>query len=693
MEQQDVINLLTVSEDADEANRLANLLRNAELRVDPHYVTHLPELDSKLAERNWDLALVQFGEDRDGAKQVLQHTRRMGKDMPVILTVASRDPQLVIEGLKLGAVDVIATDDEPHLILVARRTLRDLSQRRQLRYWQRRFSESESRFEQVLASSRHGIAVIQEGMYVFVNDAFAHLHGYDEAQQLELMPVFDTLAKDSQPVFRSYLKPLDPINALEACTLHYDGLDARGELIPIHAECSQIDFRSEPALQLLIKAEAMDGTTEGVGANGGALAGPGDIRVTEASAMVDRAIRNATRGGADGLLWYLEVDGHEALRRELGISLVEEGIQQLAAFLVDILGADVPLSRIREDAFVCIVAAQDHEVVRADAAALLERVGEAIFETGEGSFTCTLSIGMTPITELATSVDASLSACQLAIAEWREQHPGGGGVCFAALHEHADEAVLDDSDRQAIARQLLESDGFEVLFQPVIPLHGHPEHFYSTQIRLRTDGRKAGLSDDFLSLVRQGSAGPDFDRHLLRCAATCLADKKRTAPQTRLFFELSDMTLLDETFPAWLAALTDELGLAADDLVPQIRETAIGRQLGKVASVAGLLAEGGFRVALSHFGLAFNPTMTLSKIKAPFVRVDSILVDKASRDARSLNQLLELIGSIKEAECAVIVPDISSAAMIPSLWQARVDFMEGPCVQEAQLGMEFDFGE
>lgn len=693
MEQQDVINLLTVSEDTDEANRLANLLRNAELRVDPHYVTHLPELDSKLAERNWDLALVQFGEDLGCAKQVLQHARRMGKDMPVILTVASRDAQLVIEGLKLGAVDVIATDDEPHLILVARRALRELSHRRQLRYWQRRFSESESRFEQVLGSSRHAIAVIQEGMYVFINDAFAKLHGYDEAQQLELMPVFDTLAKDSQSVFRSYLKPLDPVNALETCTLSYDGLDARGDAIPIHAECSQIDFRSEPALQLLIKAEAVEGAAEVVGLNGGVVAGPGDIRVVEASAMIDGAIRKATRGGADALLWYLEVDGHEALRRELGISLVEEGTQQLASFLVDILGTDVPLRRIREDAFVCIVPGRDHETVLADATALLARVGDAIFETDEGSFTCTLSIGVTPITELATSVDASLSACQLAIAEWREQHPGGGGVCFAALHQHADEAVLDDNDRRAITRQLLESNGFDVLFQPVIPLHGHPEHFYSTQIQLKADGRKAGLSDDFLPLVRQGAAGLEFDRHLLRHAAGCLAEKKRTAPRTRLFFELSDATLVDETFPAWLASVTEELGLAAADLVPQIRETAIGRQLGKVSSVAGLLADGGFRVALSHFGMAFNPTMTLSKIKAQFVRVDSILVDKAGRDAKSLTQLLELIGSIKDAGCAVIVPDIASAAMIPSLWQARVDFMEGSYVQEAQSGMEFDFDE
>lgn len=694
MEQPDVINLLTVCEDAGEANRLVNLLRNAELRVDPHYVTHLSELNGALAEHNWDIALVQFGSELIPAKQVLQYIRRMGKDVPVILMVGTRDNQSLIEGLRLGAADVVCSDDELHLILVARRVLRDLSHRRQLRYWQRRFSESESRFEQILGSSQHGIAIIKEGMYVFVNTVFARLHGYDEAQQLELMPVFDTLAKDSQALFRHYLKPLDAADALEERTLNYEALDAQGEAIPIRAECSQVDFRSEPALQLLIKAGSLDAVaTAGASHAGNIPAHPGDIRVADAMALIDAAIRKAARGGAGALLWYLEVDGHEALRRDLGISLVEEGIQLLASFLAELLGVEVPLGRIREDAFICIVSAQDEGQIEAEAAALLARVSEAIFETSEGSFTCTLSAGITPITELSTSVDACLAACQQAIADWRAQHSGGSGVCVGVFHQPGEDAVLDEADRQAATRRLLRSDGFEVLFQPVIPLHGHPEHFYSAVIQLKAEERKAGLGDDFLPAVRQGATGLQIDRHLLRHAACCLAEKKRAKPRTRLFFELSDATLTDGLFPGYLDELVAELGLSTDDLVLQIKETAIGRQLGKVSSVATRLAESRYRLVLSQFGLALNPMMTLNKIKVQFVRIDSLLVDKASRDAKSLEQLVALVRTARDVDCAVIVPDIASAAMIPALWQARVDFLEGPYVQEARPDMAFNFDE
>lgn len=694
MEHQEAINLLMINDDADETNRLVNLLRNADLRVDPHYVSNPAELGGKLTERNWDLALVRFGSESVPAKTVLQQVRRLGKDLPVVLIISSSDNARVVEGLKLGAVDVVSADDELHLILVARRALRDLSHRRQLRYWQRRFAESETRFEQLLGSSKHGIAVIQEGMYVLVNDSFAQLYGYEDRQNLELMPVFDSLAKDSQQLFRGYLKPLDPGNALEACTLLYEGMGVDGNSFPVRAECSQIDFRGEPALQLLIKTEFMSsGTASETGADVATLPHPGDIRVAEATAMIDAAIRRAARGGADALLWYMEIDGHQRLQRELGISLVEDGIKQLASYIADVLGADVPLGRIREDAFVCVVSGQQSEAGIAEATTLVDGVSKAIFETDEGSFTCTLSVGITPITELATSVDASLDTCQRAIEELHAEQPEGGAVCLSAANENREDAVLDESDVEAVSRQMFESGGFEVLFQPVVPLHGHPEHFYSTVVQVRSERRKTPLPDDFLSSVRKTPVGLEFDRRMLRDAAGRLAAKKVSAPFTRLFFDVGDATLVDESFPSWLKGLVNELGLSGEDIVPQIRETSIGRQLGKVSAIAEQFGHNSFRIALSHFGLAVNPMATLNKIKVDFVRMDGMLVDKACREAKELDSLLELIATVKASGCRVIVPDVSSTGVIPSLWQARVDLLEGACVHGAGSDMDFDFDE
>lgn len=693
MRHQEAINLLTINEDVDEANRLVNLLRNADLRVDPHYVASPAELAAKLATRNWDLALVRFDSGSASAKTVLQQTRRLGKDLPVVLTISSCDNNQVVEGLKLGAADVVSADDESHLILVTRRILRDLDNRRQLRYWQRRFVESETRFENLLGSSQDGIAIIQEGMFVLVNDVFAHLYGYQECQQLELMPVFDSLAKSGQQLLRAYLKPLDPRNAFEACSLSYEGTAADGSNFPVQAECSQINFRGEPALQLLVPKAFISRGNEAVGTDGTIFTHPGDIRVTEAMAMVDAAIRLAVRGGADALLWYLKVDGHQQLQRELGISLVEEGTRQLAMHIADTLAADAQLSRIREDAFICVVPGQQGEVGIAQAAALVANVGKEIFETEEGSFSCTLSIGIVPITEMATCVDTSLDACQRAIDQLHVEQPEGGGVCLGVASEHRVDAVFNEDDIELLCRQLLDSNRFETLFQPVVPLHGHPEQFYSTLVKVRSDGSSLAVPEDLLSSVRKAPIGLELDCRMLHEASAHLVTKKISSPSTRLFFELGDASWADENFPRWFKALITEQGLASEDVVLQIRETSIGRQLGRVSTLTEQFRRAGFRISLSHFGLAANPVATLNKLKVDFVRLDGMLVEKASQDTEELDALLALIALVRELGSQVIVPDVASTAVIPALWQARVDFVTGACVRDAGFDMDFDFDE
>src|SRR5690606_17142994 len=113
------------------------------------------------------------------------------KDIPIILIIDAHDPSLIVDGLKMGAADVIPMDEDQHLIQVVERTLHDLEQRRRQRYWKRRFAESENRFESLISSSQDGIAIIQEGTYVLVNGAYADYFGHSSPDEMNLLPVMD----------------------------------------------------------------------------------------------------------------------------------------------------------------------------------------------------------------------------------------------------------------------------------------------------------------------------------------------------------------------------------------------------------------------------------------------------------------------------------------------------------------------
>ena len=76
------------------------------------------------------------------------------------------DTGLIVDALKMGAVDAVPVDEDQFFIQSVARALFNLEQRRRLRYWKRRFSESEDRFESLILSSQDGIAIIQEGKIV-----------------------------------------------------------------------------------------------------------------------------------------------------------------------------------------------------------------------------------------------------------------------------------------------------------------------------------------------------------------------------------------------------------------------------------------------------------------------------------------------------------------------------------------------
>src|SRR5690606_10230206 len=123
METASDISLLLVHDNVDEANRLVSLLRNANYRVDPHYAGTASDLNRKIQERNWKLVFVQYAAQSVPAKTVFHQVRRLAKDIPIILIIDAHDPSLIVDGLKMGAADVIPMDEDQHLIQVVERTL------------------------------------------------------------------------------------------------------------------------------------------------------------------------------------------------------------------------------------------------------------------------------------------------------------------------------------------------------------------------------------------------------------------------------------------------------------------------------------------------------------------------------------------------------------------------------------------
>jgi len=701
METSATFSVLLIHDDVDEANRLVSLLRNANFVVDPHYASGAGELNRKMQERNWELILAQYSAQTIPPKNIVHQIKRLNKDIPVIFIIEEFNFSDAVEALKLGGSDVIPMDEDQYLIQVVERTLSHLKDRRKLRYWQRRFAESEDRFENLILSSQDGIAIVQEGTYVHVNNAYANFFGYLDADTMCLMPVFDTIAAGDQSSFKKYLKPLDEHNAMDTEVLRFNGMRGDESSIPVQATVSQIDFHGEQALQLLIKKDFIQGYSESTTQEIGSApqqtfeADVGKIRLQEMIEAINNAMRKAANSGEDALLYYLEIDHFDELQREFGIGNTEEGVTQLAHFLDGLLPEKNIFGRIREDGFIIIINSSDREKGVAIASRLVKEVSAQIFKTASASFTCTLSIGITLIGEATVSADEGLDNCLQAVRELQQQESGksGNGV---KLHEPVIDltVAISDNDIVRIGKQIIKKNLVDLAYQPIISLHGVQDEYYEVLMRIQIDAFADGeVPADFIGRVFKTEIGRELDRLVIGSAIAKLAEKKKTHPHTKLCIHLSQTTIEDEKFVSWLQKKMEDTYLSPTDFVFQMREMDISRHLGKAATTLDRLKNFGAKTGLTHYGLSINPTTIFNRINVDFVKLDGVISDKAQKNKADMESLKELLKELKATQHQVIVPFIESAAIIPTLWQAGVHFLEGHYIQAPAPEMMFDFSQ
>ncbi|MAT50057.1 MAG: hypothetical protein CMK32_02605 [Porticoccaceae bacterium] len=695
METEQNINLLLVHDHIEEANRVVSLLRNANYRVDPQYAGNPTDLNKKIQERNWDLAIVQYDCQTIPNKTLFHQIRRLNKDIPTLLTIPELAPGPMVDGLKMGASNVVPADEDQLLIHIVGRILYDLEQRRKQRYWKRRFSESENRFESLIMSSQDGIAIIQEGTFVLVNDTFAKLLGYGNHEDMELLPVVDSIAKGYQFDFKKYLKPLDFENAIPSENMTFEAVMAdEHSTLPIRAQISQIDYHGEPAIQLLVGKEFISEPASLLvqASEDEESANPGKIRLNEMLGAINGAITRSAKTGEDSLLYYLQIDQHGELQKRLGIGESEEGIQQLARFIEQHTGDTHAFGRIREDAFIVIGKNRDTEESLAFSESIIKKVEEQVFETEEGSFSCTLSIGITPINEASISADGCLANSLQAIADLgTDQGTSGLKAKFYEPVFESSSASMPNNELVAIGKQLISNNLIDVAYQPIVGLKSSGLELYESRMTIKPGTFKDGLPSDFISSIFALDIGKELDRCVIAQALKDLAPKCQASADIKLFVNINDGTILDETFLPWFKRQLQDNHVAPSHIVIQLRETDLSKHFAKAAALLAGARNMGAETCISHFGLAINPMAILNKLRFHYVKMDHYLAEKAQKSQDSMASLKELMGQLKSEGQRVIVPHIETASIIPALWQADVDFLQGNYIQQPQLEMNFDF--
>lgn len=683
----ETIKLLILHELRDDAERLMNLIRNSGRATRGQLIDDMDSLVNALAGSQWDLMLLRPEAEGINALDCLHQVKKLDKDIPALLLIDGNEGEQITEGLMNGFDDVVPADDDERLMLVLQRELRNLADRRGRRQAELNLREAEKRCNVLLDSSRDAITYVTDGMHTYTNQAYLELFGYDDAEDLEGMPIMDMVAAKDHENFRNFLRAY---SAGESSSNEFvcHGICTDGTEIQARMIFSNATYDGEPCTQILIRTNQADAELQ--------------ERLKEISSQdlltglfnrhhftqeLDKVLQWASTNSKTAVIFYIQLDNFTAVQSDIGMAAADMVISDIATLLKEAIPQGAVLARFGDEIFTVVAKEKTLDEGAKLAEQIRVTIEDHLSEVQGRTVQVTASIGVTLISESSANSEEVITRAHQASAQVSEGKPLGNGV---HVFDPAQVKKIDSTDTAAVVQDAIDRNLFKLLFQPVIDLRGGGGELYEVFLRMVDDNGKEVTPGDFLHAASQQELSEKIDRWVILQSIKLLADHRASGHETRMIINITGESLRDQTLLPWLSVALKASRLPSDAVVFQFSESDATTYLKQAKDFTRGLRELHCKVSLSRFGCSLNPFNNLKHLEVDYLKIDgSFTKDLGSKESQ--DTLKEMVASAHAQGKLTIAPFVESAAMLSTLWQIGVNYIQGYYLQAPSEKMNYDF--
>lgn len=690
MEQDHTLRLLVIEESRNDAEALANVLRNAGQASRLSYAQDAQSLDKALDQQKPDLILCAMGLEPIGLPDVVQVLAQRGMQTPLVAIGESGDEADIIEAMRQGANDLCSYDQPEHLQLVVKRELSQLKTCESAQNFELRFHESEKRARMLMESSRDAIAYVHEGMHIFANSSYLEMFGFDALDEIEGTPILDMVAPDDHAEFKEFLRNFGKDGAAEG-KLETHGMLPDGKIFDAVMELTSASIDGEPCTQIIIRNQLTNNKELEQKLK---FLSKQDVLTGLFNRQyymeeLELAVTNAISGTESAAVIYLLLDNFKGIKDRVGIAAADLVTSDIAELLRRHTDEKDIVARFGDHSFTVLRKDCDAEGIEALGEQLRKAVEEHIANIDDLSVTTTCSIGMSIVAESTPSAHEVISRADLACEVARSS---GGNRCH--LHNPVvDEKIGKERDQQvhALIKEALEQDQLHLLYQPIVSLQGDAAEKYEVLLRMLNEENEYILPSQFLPIAEQTGQLAEIDRWVISHAISKLAEHRAGGANTQFFIKLSAATLLDVELAQFINDCIKAARLPGDALIFEIAEKHASQHLKQAKTLVKTLQELHCKTALEHFGAGPNSFQLLKHLPVDFLKVDGSFIHNLASDNDNqamVKSILDTANSMNKKCIAEYVQDAHSLAV---LWQSGIHFIQGNFLQEPSEALEYDF--
>ena len=677
------ISIAVLTEDQDDVALINSTLRDAGHAAHCRWVPSPNALGDTLAAERVELLILNCDAYKESIRQVVKQKDRFNPEVPVIAMQRSAEEADIEAAMRAGACDLVSTGLKTRLQSVVTRELRALRVERALNSTLQSATEYKRQLKAHMESSSSAIALVQEGIFMDVNESWLTQFKVEKKDDVVGLPVMDNFESESQAALKGALVATMAGKWQRGEKLIVKAHIDSGDAEELHLEFSKVEADDGPCVQIRI-APQLKVAEEPTKLVHDALQRDPTTLFFHRAQFVERITKRLKRKPASGThcLVFIKPDNFGELCKKVGVLQSEEILSQFAEEVRKRLHPRDVAGRFEGTAIMALLERGSARDAQVWGKQLVDHINKATFEIDDKSTHLTCTVGACAVSEVFGSLEEFVAAT---VEAHRMGKEAGGNA--SALNDSADE---DTKQREFDAiwvkhlKSALMDDRFRLAQLPIAGLRSDSVQMFDLLVRMIDEQGNSVLPSEFLPAAERNNLMKNIDRWMLQAAMQFCAENDAD----RVFVRLSKQSITDSSTAPWMQQKLDEDAFDCSRLVIQIPEADAAKHIKQTRALVKHARKLGIGFAIQHYGIDQERFQILDLLKPDYIKIDGELMHTLMTDKSMQDAVGNIVRAANKRKIKTVAERVENANAMAVLFQLGLDYMQGHYVHEPEVVLQ-----
>ena len=219
-------------------------------------------------------------------------------------------------------------------------------------------------------------------------------------------------------------------------------------------------------------------------------------------------------------------------------------------------------------------------------------------------------------------------------------------------------------------RRAIDEDRLVLYAQPIVEIASGRQVQQELLVRMRGEDGQLIMPGEFLPPAERFNLAPAIDRWVIARAA-------RLAAKGRVEVNLSGQSVGDVDLPEYIEAQLAAAGADPSNVVFEITETALARDIGQATLLAERLSALGCGFALDDFGTGYGSFTYLKHLPVDYLKIDMEFVRHLKAGSPDVQVVSAIIDVARKFDIETVAEGVESQETLDLLRELGADYAQG----------------